>query len=169
VRPAGYYEIPQPWRAASLIADYRARCARLGIAASPDVEWYRPGARANELFAALEVILNLCALSAGGDAAATQITVAFVLSDVYFFYSGFARSHAARRLRRAPLTASQIEALRDGIIGMLEQGRSGQEMREFVRLLRKLGLGDALGRAQALMSSRNPRVRALGRSLTLSP
>lgn len=165
VRQESYYQVPERWRAKNLTADYRARCARLGIPASEAVDRRRASSQSYDLFDAHDVILNLCDLAAAGDAAATEIAVEFVLSEVYFFYSGFARSRAARRLRRAPLTKTQIGSLQDGIIGLLEKGHTGQEIREFVRLLKKVGLGSLKDRAEALKSSPNARVSAYAHSL----
>lgn len=75
------------------------------------------------------------------DSAATEIAIEFVMSDVFFHYSGYIRATMARRLKSAGLSETSKERLRQGLFRLFLSNTFGPEHKEFARLLRNIGLG----------------------------
>lgn len=75
------------------------------------------------------------------DGAAIEIAIEFVLSDVFFHYSGYIRATMARRLKSAGLSETAKERLRRGLFRLFSSDTFGPEYKEFARLLRNIGLG----------------------------
>lgn len=74
------------------------------------------------------------------DSAAIEVAIEFVLSDVFFHYSGHIRATMARRLKSAGLSEAANERLRRGLLKLFSSGTFGPEHKEFARLLRNIGL-----------------------------
>jgi hypothetical protein len=75
------------------------------------------------------------------DSAAMEIATEFVLSDVFFHYSGYIRATMARRLKSATLSETSKERIRRGLFRLFLSDAFGPEHKEFARLLRNIGLG----------------------------
>ena len=70
-----------------------------------------------------------------------EVAIEFVLSDVFFHYSGYIRATMAKRLKSAGLSETAKERLRRGLLGLFSSDTFGPEHKEFARLLRSIGLG----------------------------
>lgn len=76
-----------------------------------------------------------------GDPACVELSVQLVADQVYFFWSGYTRAKMARKLKNVELTVSQKNRLRKGIYDILVNEAFGQEIKEILRLIRRIGLG----------------------------
>jgi hypothetical protein len=61
----------------------------------------------------------------------------------------------ARALRQTPLRAEQITRLRARILSMLVGGQVPHEYREYAKLLRRIGLGEAWASTRQMVDERN--------------
>ena len=77
-----------------------------------------------------------------GDKAAIEIGIEFIEEDRKFVFGRILKANTARALRRADLSAQQIERIRKRIVGMLINGMVPREFHEYAKLLRKIGVGD---------------------------
>jgi hypothetical protein len=77
-----------------------------------------------------------------GDAACIELGVEFVEEDALFPLGLRLKATTARELRRALLSETQKARLRKRITAMLAIGLIPHEMREYVKLLRKIGVGE---------------------------
>ena len=91
-----------------------------------------------------------------GDAACIALGVDFVEEDDHFSFGKILKSNAARALRRAHLTESQMARLREHIVTMLVSGIIPHEMREYAKLLRVIGVGDQWQRLERDVPKDNP-------------
>lgn len=78
-----------------------------------------------------------------GDMACVELGVEFIESDHRQPFGRILHANVARAFRRDQLTPDQINRLRKRILGMLVAGQVPHEFHEYVRLLRRLGLGDS--------------------------
>ena len=83
-----------------------------------------------------------------GDLACVALGVDFVEQDALFPFGPKLKSNTARALRRSPLTETQKARLRERIATMLASGITPHEMREYAKLLRKVGVGDCWPRLE---------------------
>ena len=119
---------------------YREYCAALQIkpsrALTPrehtegEVRWVYP--IMNEVIAGIDE----------KDAACIALGVDFVEEDARFPFGATLKSNTARALRRAPLTEAEKARLRKRVADMLIRGVVPREMREYVKLLRTVGVGE---------------------------
>lgn len=77
-----------------------------------------------------------------GDKACAQIGVEFIEEDEFFAFGMILKVSTARALRRTELTSEQIERIRKRVVEMLIAGNTPREYRQYLKLLRKVGLGD---------------------------
>ncbi len=93
-----------------------------------------------------------------GDAACIELGIEFVEEDEKFPFGKILKAKAARGLRRAHLTAEQIERIRQRVIGMLVAGHVPHEFREYAKLLRKVGAGERWSAVHDRLDQANPYV-----------
>lgn len=67
------------------------------------------------------------------DPEAIELAIQFLELDPYFFRSGYIKAELLRRLKRAPLTKSQQQRLRNVILARLS-GPDRRELRDYCRL-----------------------------------
>ena len=79
-----------------------------------------------------------------GDAACRRIGVEFIEQDRKFRFGKILKSNAARALRRSELTADEQDRIRRRVVAMLIAGHIPREYRQYAKLLKKVGVGDAL-------------------------
>lgn len=77
-----------------------------------------------------------------GDKACAQIGVEFIEEDEFFSTGMLLKINTARALRRTKLTSDQVERIRKRVVEMLIAGNTPREYRQYLKLLRKVGLGD---------------------------
>ena len=128
------------WSREAILQRYKEYSRRVGIGPTADLvplehtegatHWVYP-----VMFQVIEAI-------EAGDAAAIQIGVEFIEEDQTFPFGKILKSNTARALRRAPLSAEQVERVRRRVIGMLLAGHVPREYGDYARLLRKVGVGD---------------------------
>lgn len=75
------------------------------------------------------------------DPACIAIGVDFICESASFPFGMTLKSQAARALKNAPLTPTQLSTIRTRVAGMLLDGYLPQEYRFYSRLLRRTGLG----------------------------
>lgn len=68
------------------------------------------------------------------DPAAIDISVGFVISPVYFHYSGYIRQTMARRLKSATLSKQQIKKIIKGVQSLISSGKTGEEFEQINKL-----------------------------------
>jgi len=93
-----------------------------------------------------------------GDAACIEIGVAFVESGHKQPMGKLLHSNTARALRRAKLAPGQVERLRARILAMLVAGQVPHEYKQYAKLLRRIGLGEAWKQASSRADRGNPYV-----------
>ena len=71
--------------------------------------------------------------SVSGLTEAIEIAIQFLEVDPYFFRSGYIKTDLLRRLKRAPLTKSQQQRLRNVILARIS-GPDRRELRDYCRL-----------------------------------
>ncbi|MBO9491831.1 hypothetical protein J7384_15840 [Endozoicomonas sp. G2_1] len=72
------------------------------------------------------------------DPAAIDISVDFVVSPVYFHYSGYIRQTMARRLKSATLSSQQITKIIKGVQSLISSGKTGEEFEQINKLYLKV-------------------------------
>ena len=90
------------------------------------------------------------------DVACIALGVDFVEEDARFPFGATLKSNTARALRRSNLTEVQKSRLRERISTMLVSGVIPHEMREYVKLLRKVGVGEHWPRLDREIPRDNP-------------
>jgi len=126
------------WSAASIQERYRDYCVAMEVRpsrslaprehAEGEVRWIYPVVE--EVIAGIEE----------SDPACIALGVDFVEEDHKFPFGATLKSNTARALRRAPLNDSQKARLRERIATMLIRGLVPREMREYAKLLRRVGV-----------------------------
>lgn len=132
-----YYCPPVKWS----LAEVRQRYARLAssykVADPLSLEYPYE----SDLIKLKYALWDISAAIKRRDDAAIEIAIEFVLSDVFFHYSGYIRAGMARRLKSAGLPETANERLRRGLLRLFSSGSFGPEHKDFARLLRGIGLG----------------------------
>lgn len=92
------------------------------------------------------VMENVIAGIEAGDPACIAIGIEFIEQDASFPFGKILKSNTARALRRASLTEAQQHRIRKRVLEMLRRGNVPHELREYAKLLKKIGVGaDDLG------------------------
>jgi hypothetical protein len=142
-----YYCPPKEWT----FTEVRQRYARLAnsyrVKESPLLEYPYE----SELIKLKHALWDISGAIKKQDSAAIQIAIEFVLSDVFFHYSGYIRATMARRLKSAGLSETSKERLRKGLFRLFSLDTFGPEHKEFARLLRNIGLGSMKEEYKELM------------------
>lgn len=128
------------WSIKAVQERYRAYCAALQIKPSRsltprehtegDVRWTYP------------IMDEVIGGIAEGDPACVALGVEFVEEDARFPFGATLKSNTARALRRVQLSESQKIRLRERVATMLILGHVPREMREYAKLLRKVGVAE---------------------------
>jgi hypothetical protein len=108
-----------------------------------------------------EVILGI----EEGDVACIALGVDFVEENALFPFGPKLKSNTARALRRSQLTEGQKARLRQRISTMLATGTIPHEMREYAKLLRKVGVGEHWPRLERDIPRENPYAMRFYKSL----
>lgn len=132
-----YYCPPKEWT----FAEVRQRYARLGSSYRVKEPLLLEYPYESELIKLKHALWDISGAIKMQDSAATEIAIEFVLSDVFFHYSGYIRATMARRLKSAGLSETSKERLRKGLFRLFSLDTFGPEHKEFARLLRYIGLG----------------------------
>lgn len=98
-----------------------------------------------------------------GDAACIELGVEFVESGHQQPFGRLLHSNTARALRRAALEPEQAARLRARILSMLVAGQVPHEFKQYAKLLRRIGLGQAWETARAQVDRANPYVMKYAR------
>jgi hypothetical protein len=91
-----------------------------------------------------------------GDVACIALGVDFVEEDARFPFGATLKSNTARALRRTSLTEEQKARLRERVSNMLISGVIPREMREYVKLLRSVGVCEQWSRLDRGIPRDNP-------------
>lgn len=90
------------------------------------------------------------------DVACIALGIDFAEEDARFPFGATLKSNTARALRRSNLTEVQKSRLRERISTMLVSGVIPREMREYVKLLRTVGVGEHWPRLDREIPRDNP-------------
>ena len=71
-----------------------------------------------------------------------EIGIEFIEEDQLFPFGKILKCATARALRHATLTPIQVERIQRRVIGMLVSGNIPREIEDYVKLLRKIGVGE---------------------------
>lgn len=134
------YNGQDEWSAEALMRRYRQLVLELGVTVPRDLSpsthqsgtdiWIYP------------VMDKVIPGIEAGDPACAQIGVEFVEQDQGFVFGAILKSNTARALRRfRGLTEAQVERLRHRIVALYETGVVPREFRQYLRLLRRIGVG----------------------------
>lgn len=93
-----------------------------------------------------------------GDPACKRIGIEFIEEDGRFPFGKVLKSNTAKALRRAVLNEAEVERIRKRLIHMLIQGNVPHEYKQYAKLLKKIGLGDAKAYLQKHARQDNPYV-----------
>jgi len=77
-----------------------------------------------------------------GDAACRRIGAEFIEEDRKFTFGKIVKSNTARALRRSELTTEEQERIRRRLVAMLIEGNVPHEYKQYVKLLKKIGVGE---------------------------
>jgi hypothetical protein len=128
------------WSAEQVIARYHEHAARLQVAHPRDLrpETYDHGGVRWVFPIMKQVIVGIEAQ----DLASAQIGVEFLEMDQSFTFGAILKSNCARALRRfAALTDEQIARIRRRVVTMYATGIVPREFAQYLRLLRRVGVG----------------------------
>ncbi len=100
-----------------------------------------------------------------GDDACKLIGVEFIEEDRGFPFGMILKYQTARALRRTGLTEEIKERIRRRVIDMLAREYLPRELREYLKLLRKVGLGQHRADVERLLGSANKWVARYARYL----
>lgn len=144
------------WSRAGILERYRASCRDLRVAPALDlaprettegeVRWVYP------------VMERVIEGIEAGDPACIALGLDFIHEDGHFPFGKVLKSNTARALRRARLTQGQVERVRRRVLGMLLVGHVPREFKEYAKLLRKVGLGEAWPEVEARADRSDPQV-----------
>jgi len=135
---------------------FRAR----GESAEANMQWRDACARFHDEYDALAfpggLTYGLARLRAL-DPEAIETAVHFLEVDPYFFRSGYIKADLLRHLKRAPLTKSQAQRLRNVILARLS-GPDRRELRGYCRLAARLVTREFHMQLRAMAASSDARV-----------
>lgn len=77
-----------------------------------------------------------------GDAACKRLGIEFIEEDGKFPFGKILKSNTARAMRRVALTPDEQERLRKRLVNMLVTGNVPHEYKQYVRLLKRIGVGN---------------------------
>lgn len=139
-----YYNPPDEWQYESVRKRYIsiANCLNVKETIKTDFEETNNRSAPNDLSKLKNLLWALSDGIKKNDNACIEIAIQFVIAPVYFHYSGFIRATMARRLKSVELTTGQLQKLRLGLYSLFKNHQYGSELREFINLLRKVGLGE---------------------------
>ena len=145
------------WTRAAIQSRYRELVRRLDVATPSDLQPREVISADNRwVYPVMDRVIEGIARS---DAACIELGVEFIEEDRPFPFGRRLKSNAARALRRAELTPSQRERVRQRVIEMLIAGNTPREYRQYAKLARKIGLGDWWVRARDRVNLASPHVR----------
>ncbi len=128
------------WSAAQLVARYHEYVASFGVAAPRDV-WPRVHESGGCKWVS-PVMERIIEGIEEQDVACAQIGVEFIEEDRGFMFGAILKSNTARALRRCQvLTAAQIDRLRQRIVHLYATGVVPREFAQYLKLIRRLGVG----------------------------
>ena len=130
------------WSAHSLMDRYRRYCAELGIGEPLDLS-PREHCEGNVVwrYPVMEMVIDGIEK---GDAACRRIGIEFIEDDGKFPFGKILKSNTARALRRSELTANEKDRIRRRVVAMLVAGHIPHEYGQYAKLLKKIGVGDAI-------------------------
>jgi hypothetical protein len=144
------------WSAEAIVYRYIECCRKMGLPTVTDLtpETHREG----EGKWVYPVMNKAIKGVEQGDRACTAIAVEFIEQDEHFPFGRSLKSRCARALRRADLSAEQVERIRERVVRMLLAGIVPREFREYSKLLRRVGIGSWWPIIEENIPRRNPYV-----------
>ena len=121
-----YYSPPYEWQFDSMVQMYRSLTSNK-IDLEVDFEYFE---KFEGIVKVKQLLLFISDRIKLNDSAAISISVNFVISPVFFHYSGYIRQSMARRLKNADLSANQISQIIKGVESLIKLGKTGQEFKQ---------------------------------------
>jgi hypothetical protein len=142
-----------PWAAEAVALRYREYALRHGVESPRSLEPTRVTRGENTWVYPVmdQVVLGVKA----GDAACIVLAVEFIESDLKFAFGANLKARAARALRSASVPAALATRIRRRVAEMLATNNTPREFREYVRLVRKLGVQEIWPRLLAASPNYN--------------
>jgi hypothetical protein len=88
-----------------------------------------------------------------GDEACIELSIDYIVDDIFHTTSGYIRARMARRLKHVVLTDAQQDLLRAHFMNLLREGETPHELREYTRLFVRIGPGPHLPALRELAAS----------------
>ena len=129
-----YYNPPIPWNYETIVQRYTDNISKC--------DWHRPVSfealqSYSEIVRVKRALQLISEAIKENDPAAIELSIDFVLSPVYFHYSGYIRESMARRLRSCNLGEKQRKKLVSGIESLIKNSKKSYEFPEIKRLYKK--------------------------------
>jgi hypothetical protein len=128
------------WSCAEIAKRYRAYCGKFRCHAR-DIDFELAGTLHHELPWIMPVINQVISGIAANDPACIEIGLELIEEDAKFAFGKIMKASAANALRRASLSEAQKERVRARVVSLLARGLVPHEMREYARLMKRIGLG----------------------------
>lgn len=140
------------WSVESILSRYERYAQRAG-AHSELIPRVRTEGTVNWIYPIMdEVIAGI----ERGDKACIAIGIEFIEEDQHFPFGRILKSNAARALRHAELSQEQVERVRRRVVSLLLSGSFRREFREYVKLLRVVGMGSWWPTIEQEIDRQNP-------------
>ena len=127
-----YYEPPEKWKFDALKCRYLSYGINNSTLDFEIFEKYKGIVKTKNFLQALSECITI------DDNAAIDISVDFVISPVYFHYSGYIRQTMARRLKNVKLSKQQTLRIVDGVQALISSGKTGEEFEQIHKLYLKV-------------------------------
>ncbi len=130
VKDPDYYLPPPQWRYDSIVSLYKSLTSNK-IISEVDFDQFDHGSEVIRVKSLLQFISERIKLN---DSAAIAISVNFVVSPVYFHYSGYIRQTMARRLRKVELSEYQVNQVINGVEDLIRNDKTGRGFEQIYKL-----------------------------------
>lgn len=143
------------WSAARVVERYRAHARALRVEPRDLAPRVHEAGTHRWVYPVMEEVIEGIA---AGDAACVEIGIEFLEPRLVLPFGRSLHAGTARALRRASLSAWQVQQLRTRIYAMLVEAWVPSEFRDYAKLLRRIGLGDEWPCVRAQVDEGNPHV-----------
>ena len=126
-----YYNPPLEWQYESIKNNYLSLVKKLKI--SEPISFFKLE-RWDGIVQVRETLLEISLGLKRKDSACVEISIRFVISPVYFHYSGFIRERMASRLKHCTLTTTQEGYLVRGVEALIANKKNSCEFKEIKKL-----------------------------------
>jgi hypothetical protein len=132
------------WSRADIESRYRTYCHQFG--SNPrDIDFELAGTHYHNRPWIMPVIMQVVEGIAQDDPACVEIGIELIEEDAKFAFGKIMKANVANALRRGKLSEAQKQRIGDRVAGLLAKGIVPHEMRQYTRLMKRIGLGSQAG------------------------